>query len=184
MKPASHKPWLFLDLDGVVSPVPSQAKKARIRSTGPPRGFRTWPGAIYDMYVDERLLDWTQQLDRAYDVVWASTWGDMLLPVVAKPLGLDHWPVLGISLADDEGTGGPLRHKAQAIADRLAEDPRPFAWCDDFLTLQSATKALATIRLPHLFVRPGSRTGLTPVHVERLLEFARQQMPAQPVKAG
>lgn len=168
-----------MDLDGVVSPVPSQARKARVRATGPPKGFRTWPGAIYDMYVDERLLDWAVQLDRAFDVVWSSAWGETLLPVVATPLGLDHWPVLSIPLASDDSqqdTSGPLGLKAQAIADHLAQDPRPFAWCDDFLTRDShPPSTLRTLGLPYLFIRPGSRTGLRPEHIEKLLEFANQQ---------
>lgn len=77
------KPWLFMDLDGVVSPVPPQSRKTRIRRNGPPDGSRTWPSAIYDMYVDERLTHWASELDRVYDVVWASWWGEMLSPVVA-----------------------------------------------------------------------------------------------------
>ncbi len=135
--PSSRKPWLFMDLDGVISPVPSQTRKQQIRKNGPPRGFRTWSGAIYDMYVDARLLDWAAQLDRAFDVVWSTGWGETLLPVVATPLGLDHWPILSIPPASEDShpdTSGPLGLKAQAIADHLTQDPRPFAWCDDFLT--------------------------------------------------
>jgi hypothetical protein len=175
-----------MDLDGVISPVPSQTQKARIRENGPPRGFRTWPGAIYDMYVDDRLLDWAEQLDHAYDVVWSSAWGETLRPVVATPLGLDHWPILSIPRASDDSpqdTSGPLGLKAQAIAEHLAQDPRPFAWCDDFLTRDSHPQStLRTLGLPHLFIRPGSRTGLTPKHIEKLLEFANEHTQQQSVR--
>jgi hypothetical protein len=64
-----RKPWLFMDLDGVVSPAPPKGAKARISRNGPPAGYRSWPGALYDMYVDDRLVDWAAQLDRVYDVV-------------------------------------------------------------------------------------------------------------------
>jgi hypothetical protein len=168
-----------MDLDGVISPVPSQAHKAQVRRNGPPTGFRTWPGAIYDMYVDDRLLDWAEKLDRAYDVVWSSAWGETLLPVVAMPLGLDHWPILTIPLTSDDSpqeTSGPLGRKAQAIAEHLRQDPRPFAWCDDFLTRGSHPQStLRTLGLPYLFIRPSSRRGLTHTHVQKLLEFAHQQ---------
>ena len=167
-----------MDLDGVISPVPPQTQKARVRANGPPKGFRSWPGAIYAMYVDDRLLDWAAQLDRAFDVVWSSAWGETLLPVVAMPLGLDHWPVLSIPVASDDSprdTSGPLGLTAQAIADHVAQDRRPFAWCDNFLTRDSHPQStLRTLGLPHLFVRPSSRRGLTPEHVEKLLAFADQ----------
>lgn len=172
----ARKPWLFLDLDGVVSPVPPQSAKARISRSGPPAGYRTWPGAIYDMYVDERLADWARQLDDLYDVVWSSTWGETLLPVVATPLGLDHWPVLPIALTDGSDAGaGALGQKVKAIARHLALDPRAFAWCDDYLTRKSLPLPLRPLGLPYLLVSPAARKGLTPEHVERLLNFARQQ---------
>jgi hypothetical protein len=175
-----------MDLDGVISPVPSQAHKLRIRKNGPPKGFRTWPSAVYDMYVDERLLDWAAQLDRAFDVVWSSAWGQTLLPVVATPLGLDHWPILSMPPASEDShpdPNGPLGLKAQAIADHLTQDPRPFAWCDDFLTRDSHPQpTLRTLGLPYLFLRPGSRTGLRPKHIAKLLEFAQQQTRQEPVR--
>lgn len=169
------KPWLFMDLDGVVSPVPPQNAKARIDRKGPPAGYRTWRGALYDMYVDERLTEWAAQLDRVYDVIWSSSWGDTLLPVVAAPLGLDHWPVLPIPLTEDPEFGtGRLSHKTQAIAKHLTADPRPFAWCDDYLDRRSLPIALRPLRLPHLLVSPRTRKGLTLEHVEALLEFAHK----------
>lgn len=178
MTQQNRRPWLFMDLDGVVSPVPPQGAKARIARNGPPTGYRTWPGALYDMYVDERLLDWAEQLDRVYDVVWASSWDSTLLPVVAAPLGLDHWPVLPIPLTADSAFGaGPLSHKTKAIAGHLANDPRPFAWCDDYLDRRSLPVPLRSPRLPHLLISPSTRKGLTPEHVEQLLEFARLHTP-------
>ncbi len=172
MTQQNRRPWLFMDLDGVVSPVPPQSAKARIARNGPPTGYRTWPGALYDMYVDERLLDWAEQLDRVYDVVWASSWDSTLLPVVAAPLGLDHWPVLPIPLTADASFGsGPLSHKTKAIAGHLANDPRPFAWCDDYLDRRSLPVQLRSPRLPHLLISPSTRKGLTPEHVEELLEI-------------
>ena len=59
MRPAGTRPWLFLDLDGVVSPllprdVDDIEEKFRI-----PAGHTSWPGALYRMHVDERLPAWT-----------------------------------------------------------------------------------------------------------------------------
>jgi hypothetical protein len=176
MNRGQRKPWLFMDLDGVVSPVPPQSAKARISRNGPPAGYRSWPGALYDMYVDERFLDWAAQLDRVYDVVWSSSWEDTLLPVVAQPLGLDHWPVLSSPRTNDSEFGtGRLSAKTEAIGEHLASDPRPFASCDDYLDRRSLPATLRPLQLPHLLVSPRTRSGLTPEHIEQLLEFADHQ---------
>jgi hypothetical protein len=179
MNRPARRPWLFLDLDGVVSPVPPQSRKEHVRRHGPPAGYVTWPDAIYDMYVDERLLDWARQLDQVYDVIWCSGWGETLLPAVAKPLGLDRWPVLSVPLeADRDDAVSSINRgvagKARAIARHLEQHPRPFAWCDDYLDRRSVPQPVWSLRLPHLLIRPNARKGLTPGHVETLLEFGRQ----------
>jgi hypothetical protein len=114
------------------------------------------------MYVDERFADWAAQLDRVYDVAWSSSWEDTLLPVVAQPLGLDHWPVLSMPLTNDSEFGaGRLSAKTKAIREHLASDPRPFAWCDDYLDRRSLPAPLRPLRLPHLLVSPRTRSGLS-----------------------
>ena len=167
-----------MDLDGVISPVPTQAGKVRIQRDGRPAGYRTWPGAVYDMFVDERLADWAGRLDRAFDVVWSSAWGQTLLPAVAEPLGLDHWPILTIPPVTDGDEAGTVNVaaniKAHAIAAHLRTDARPFAWCDDFLDRRSLPNPLRALGLPHLLVRPNSRRGLTPAHIDLLLKFAHR----------
>jgi hypothetical protein len=171
------RPWLFLDLDGVVSPVPPQHRKEHIRKNGPPAGYVTWPDAVYDMYVDERLTDWARQLDEVYDVVWCSSWGVTLLPAVAEPLGLDHWPALPVAHQTERtetvsSINRGVGDKAKAIAIHLEQDPRPFAWCDDYLDRRSLPEPVRSLRLAYLLVRPNARKGLTPEHIRKLLEFA------------
>jgi len=171
---AMSRPWLFLDLDGVVSPVPTQAKRAEIRENGPPAGHKTWDEAIYDMYVDTRLNEWADSLDDAFDVVWASSWEDNLVRPVAEPLGLPSWPVLPIPITAPK-PHSQIGYKARAIARHLDSDPRPFAWCDDFIRrLGRLPKELKHAEMPYLLVSPNSRVGLTTRHIETLLAFAEQ----------
>lgn len=61
-------PWLFLDLDGVISPLPPRDGPDEQRFAIP-SGQMTWPGALYRMHVDQRLPAWAAQLDAAYEVV-------------------------------------------------------------------------------------------------------------------
>ena len=63
------RPWLFMDLDGVVSPLPPRDGTHDERFAIPP-GQMTWPRALYQMHVDERLPEWAARLDAAYEGRW------------------------------------------------------------------------------------------------------------------
>lgn len=67
------RPWLFLDRDGVVSPLPPLDGTDDQRSAIPP-GHVTWPRACIALHVDERLPDWAAQLRAVYDVAWTTSW--------------------------------------------------------------------------------------------------------------
>lgn len=167
------RPWLFLDLDGVVSPVPPRgADRDEI-----PLGYMTWDGAIYQpMYVDQHLPAWAQSLDAAFDVVWATSWQRTVLGAVAEPLGLPAWPVLTWPLTLEptrrQGGRGRLRQKTAVIVEHLRRDPRPFAWADDFHARRCPPPPVRDLQLDCLIIRPAVRIGLTAAHVDDLLAFA------------
>lgn len=187
----SGKPWLFLDLDGVVSPVPTQQMKAATNhgDAYPPPGFITWENAPYGMYVSDHLSDWANRLDEAFDVVWSSSWRELLLEGVAKPLGLERWPVLPIPFTHQGGTYA-VGEKAAAIRKHVDKERRPFAWCDDYLYRlpEGAYPAfdwvppqeLDGLTVPFLLIKPCSRVGLTQAHIDHLLRFAAAHRSADP----
>lgn len=160
------RPWLFLDLDGVVSPLPPREGEQRFAI---PARQVTWPGALYEMHVDERLPAWAAQLDGVYDVIWATSWQTEVLACVAEPLGLPAWPVLAIPLVSGRGR---IRHKATAVAAHLRSDPRAYAWADDHLFRRSPPPPVRDLELAHLLIRPRPPTGLTQGHIDQLLGFA------------
>jgi len=182
--PVSNKPWLFLDLDGVISPLPTEEMKEDIyhHDAGPPPGFMTWENALYNMYVSEHLGVWSTQLDQAFDVIWSSSWGELLIDSVAKPLGLDHWPVLQIPFSHAEGSTYAVGYKAAAIRQFVEQHPRPFEWCDDQLYTRpsyswpifdrTTPRELDGLTIPYLLIKPCAHVGLTQAHIEQLLEFA------------
>ena len=57
------RPWLFLDLDGVISPLPPRDVEDPEEKFRIPAGHMSWPRALYRIHVDERLPDWATQLD-------------------------------------------------------------------------------------------------------------------------
>ncbi len=156
-------PWLFLDLDGVVSPLPPRDGTDDERFEIP-SGHMTWPGALYLMHVDERLPGWAAQLDAVYDVVWATSWQIDVLKCVAEPLRLPAWPVLrwplGASVSRQAGGRGRVSVKTAVIVERLRADSRPFAWADDDLYRRTAPRPILDLGLAHLLIRPRRLTGL------------------------
>jgi len=171
------RPWLFLDLDGVVSPLPPRDIADDEQKFAIPAGHMTWPGALYRMHVNERLPDWAAQLDSVYDVVWATSWQTDVLKCVAEPLGLPVWPVLtwplGATVSRRMGRGR-VAAKTQVILEHLQADPRPFAWADDHLSRQTPPQPIRELGLEYLLIRPRRLTGLTAQHLDQLLRFADQ----------
>ncbi len=153
------KPWLFLDLDGVVSPLPGDR---------PLEGYRTWPGAPYQLYVPDQIDTWLLRLDRLYDIVWASSWGDSAHTGVAQPLGLPTWPVLSL---DGNQARSLVGAKISAITAAVQADPRPWAWVDDMAHRRLAQR-VRHLGLPHILIKPDRHVGITELHVHRLAAFA------------
>jgi hypothetical protein len=183
VRPAVSRPWLFLDLDGVISPLPPRDVEDYEEKFRIPAGHVTWPGALYRMHVDERLPAWAAQLDGVYDVVWATSWQTGVRKWVAEPLGLPEWPVLTWPLSGPvphRFGRGWVRFKAQAIHAHLQADPRPFAWADDHLSRHTPPPPIYELGLDHLLIRPRPLTGLTPEHVEQMLTFTAQLQRAKP----
>ena len=172
------RPWLFLDLDGVVSPLPPRDGTHDQRFQIP-SGQMTWPGALYQMHVDQRLPEWATALDAAYDVIWATSWQADVIKCVADPLRLPAWPVLtwprGAPVSRRAGGRGRVRFKTTAIAEHLRGDPRSFAWADDHLYRRVPPRPVLDLGLEHLLIRPRRLTGLTAAHIDQLLRFAAQQ---------
>jgi hypothetical protein len=119
------KPWLFLDCDGVVSPLPPRDPEERER-LGVPAGYFTFSRAFWSVYFDEWIRDWVSQLGRVFDIVWSSSWEEeMLWKLVCQPLGFPRWP----SVEAGSFTGrNRVDYKAKAARAYLDQSPRPFAW--------------------------------------------------------
>lgn len=156
------KPWLFLDVDGVVSPILDHNRRI-------PTQLTTWPTAPWGLHVDRRLPEWAADLDERFEVRWCTSWGDMAPQEIGRPLGLPEWAVLELN-AERDGRSR-VKHKAAAIGQLLDVDPRPFAWADDHLP-DHLPPGLGRREIDHLLVRPVLRIGLTKRHLGRLVTWA------------
>ncbi|GAA2194030.1 hypothetical protein [Micromonospora lupini] len=168
--PVAHdavKPWLLLDIDGVLNPVGDHAD----------RGFTPHDLHGYQVQLNPEHGVLLNALDREglVELRWATTWNDAANAYVAPVVGLaDPLPVLVI----DRALAGPVpfgvNWKAASV---LAEaDGMPFAWLDDFFTDPDRRWAEARVLdtgVPTLLVPIDPAVGLLPDHLDQVRSWAQ-----------
>ena len=150
------RPLLLLDVDGVLNPFPEL-----------PDGF-----VEIDLFPEDeepaRLAaihgDWLRELADAYDLAWATGWGEEANRLLCPFFGLPELPLVPLPSMPFEP-----RHKVPAVAAFAAE--RPAAWVDDMLGPEALAWAAARIE-PTLLIDIDSATGLARANVDRLLAWA------------
>lgn len=163
------KPWLFLDVDGVVSPIPPDDHKG---NPVPPPGYWTYEGAPWRMYFPDGLVAWLWDLDRSFDVRWLTSWEDGILKV-AQRIGAPTWDWL--PLGPWTARGSRVSRKAAPIVGLISHDLRPLAWVDDHhRAVGWVPERLADVAggLPTLILKPRTNVGLTSRHCDMLRAFA------------
>lgn len=165
-KAAVTRPWLFLDVDGVVASVPPP----ELNDSCPPPGYRSWPEAMWSVYVSEDLDRWARELDERFEVIWTTDWQQNAPAEIGKPAGLPNWPYLPLDYSDRKRMRNKIGHKIAAILQVLRAEPRPFGWIDDDLFGQGP-KRIVELDLPKLLIKPDTEVGITREHVNQLLEF-------------
>jgi hypothetical protein len=119
------RPWLLVDIDGVLNLDPCRDGE------GYPSVIQWARVGDHDLWLHQELPEWLQALSRVYDPVWCTTWEEEANSLLAPLLGLPSWPVLELRptyLA-------PNAHwKRRAVERWLRAYPRPAAWLDDEFT--------------------------------------------------
>ena len=190
----SPKPFLFLDVDGVIAPFADRPE---------------WPKqfvAVASVPIVPENRERLTALDRAFDIVWCTDWMESANELGAI-YGLPPRPYLEIPEGRDGDTaqyevegddGMPLWHhdpftrpedlkwdrsygspsmvrKLPAVIEFLNARPdrrRPFAWVDDHVNFE-ARRFAGTWAYASLLVRPDRKTGLSEAQLFELLSFSR-----------
>ncbi len=159
---ATHKPVLFVDVDGVISLF------GFARDADFPGALHSVDGILHCIATEcgERL----RRLDERFELVWATGWEEKAneyLPGLLELPDLDL-PVLTF---DGRAVFGSANWKVEAIDEYAGA--RPAAWIDD--NHDDDCRRWARERsAPTLLVSTESASGLSDGHVERLLGWAEE----------
>jgi hypothetical protein len=160
MKPLQtlHKPFLFLDIDGVISLFGWDSAER------PAGSFHAVDGIPH--FLSAGAASHLQALAQHFEPVWCSGWEEKANEHLPHLLGLPGpYPFLTF---DAVGPGG-AHWKLDAIGRHAGE--HPLAWVDDSLSDDCHRWAQARVA-PTLLVATDPTTGLTAPEVELLVDWA------------
>ena len=151
------RPYLLLDVDGVLNPFAAEVC---------PESYRE-----YDFFPGEEAVrlaevhgEWLRDLADTFDLVWATGWGHQADRLIAPTLGLPRLPVIVFP-----GVRFVPAAKVPAIHSFVGD--RPLAWLDDVITSEAQIWA-AERSVPTLLVPVDPTIGLTERTVEELRVWA------------
>ena len=150
------KATLFLDADGVLSPV-----------AGPSEAWDDWEEMTYDgnysLVLSRSMASRIARLP--VTIVWLTTWRSMANSQIGAWLG---WPALPVLEPLDEP--GSVTWKLERLREHLAGGSEPFVWIDDHLDAM-ANETSNAFAGRHLLVSPDPAVGLTPSDLELVEQF-------------
>lgn len=148
------KPWLLIDIDGVLNPTLSnrQARRqgcARRHTLGP-------DGHPYPFWFTPEHGRMLAGMTDVFELAWATTWQYSANLEYGPLIGLRELPVVTF----DPDTDGDS--KVPGIL-RFVGD-HPFVWLDDEVT-EGQERLLDAAHDRHLLIRVDEHTGLQPEHL-------------------
>ena len=149
-----ERPYLLVDVDGVLSPFGSGEM---------PAGFSRYQLVGDEVWLSRRHGEWLGELGAWFELVWATAWEGDAAELVAPLLGLPEMPVIELS-HDWEAQTWKLRDVDAFVGDR------PLAWIDDDLN-DDAYRWADQRPTPTLLVRTVASEGITEEHFRLIRDF-------------
>ena len=121
-----QRPWLLIDVDGVLNPL-VVADGFDIHVLTP----LDWTGPPLNVQLTPRHGELILQMTDVFDLAWATTWEDSANAMIGPIVGLPELPVVHFAFESARRVWG-ICLKTPGVASWVGD--RPFAWLDDGLS--------------------------------------------------
>lgn len=133
--------------------------------SNPPSGYERAEINGYEVVFSAAHAQWLLELHGAYDLTWATTWGERANHSLGPVLGLPTLPVIEIVKDRTAPTA-----KLASVVEHVGL--RDVAWIDD--ELYEDARVWADARTGRtLLIRTSGYVGMTPDHFASLVAFAK-----------
>lgn len=164
------KPWLLLDVDGVLNAELPRLKAAEL---GYSEHVVNCRGLEFIIRTNPEIESILKPLRYAFDIVWCTSCEDDANKNISHLVGLpDNLPVIH-DLVSVKAPHPFLCYKTGRVLEWIKDNDRPFAWVDDYLTrCDKRWWERQPIKAKVMRIEP--YYGITFKHVSELVEWSKQ----------
>jgi hypothetical protein len=123
---AAQRPWLLIDVDGVLNPL-VVADGFEIHELTP----LGWTRPPLQVQLTPRHGEWINAMTDVFDLAWATTWEESANLMIGPIVGIPELPVVPFDFDMARRVWG-ICMKTPDVAEWVGD--RPFAWLDDMIS--------------------------------------------------
>lgn len=170
LDPDDHRPWLLLDVDGVLNVFNGSQNQRLYEHHGIEVG-----GVRYKVKMRRDLKDWIFELTEFFVPVWCTMWNEDANTFLAPLLEIPDLPVVPCSYNYFMEDVGPDVHPKVCSIMAHVPDDRALAWVDDEITRHDeAWGFLRDLKTPTRLLKTDERQGLRRDQMDKLIAWAKE----------